>query len=95
MINTNGDTRYNNLCRVITKDNAGINTFLGDPDDILECNCQFRCVLQLHVNEMSLLFAPETSVVDPTLYKEDFKDMTGFVRLKTRSDSTSSDKFRK
>lgn len=73
-----------------TEINTKLNTFLGDPDDILECNCQFRCVLQLHVNEMSLLFAPDTDAVDPTLHKEDFKDMSSFVRLKTRSDSTNS-----
>ncbi|XP_050711820.1 uncharacterized protein LOC126995945 isoform X1 [Eriocheir sinensis] len=60
----------------------------GDPDDVLETDCQFRCVLQLHLNEMSLLFAPDMDAVDPTRHKEDFKDLDSFVRLKTQSDTT-------
>ena len=70
--------------------NAELHTFLGDPDDVLECDCQFRCVLQLHVNEMSLIYAPDTDALDPILHKSNFKDMSSFVRLKTSSDSASS-----
>ncbi|XP_050711817.1 decapping nuclease DXO homolog isoform X3 [Eriocheir sinensis] len=62
----------------------------GDPDDVMETDCQFRCVLQLHLNEMSLLFAPDIDAVDPTRHKEDFKDLNSFLRLKAKLESTTS-----
>lgn len=58
----------------------------GDPDEVLECNCQFRCVLQLHLKELTLLYPTATDGVDQTRHKPNFKDMSSFVTVKARKD---------
>lgn len=59
---------------------------LGDPDEVLECNCQFRCALKLHLNELVLLYPTATDGIDQTRHKRNFKDMSSFVILKARKE---------
>lgn len=60
----------------------------GDPNGVLEGDCQFQCVLQLDLNGKSLLLSAHIDAADPTRHQEDFRDMNSFVRLKARKDST-------
>ncbi|KAG0699147.1 Decapping and exoribonuclease protein [Chionoecetes opilio] len=54
----------------------------GNPDDVLECDCQFRCVLNLHLNELSLLYPIAIHGVDESLLQGNLTDTRAFVSIK-------------
>ncbi|XP_045121242.1 decapping and exoribonuclease protein-like [Portunus trituberculatus] len=66
----------------------------GDPDQVLECNCQFRCVVKQHVNELSLMYSMNTHGTDQAHHKENFTDMSSFVLLRALKECTEPFKQR-
>lgn len=63
-------------------------TSSGDPKAMLEADCQYQCVLQMDLNGKTLLLTAHVDAVDPIRHQEGFTDMSSFVRLKARKDST-------
>ncbi|KAG0713986.1 Decapping and exoribonuclease protein [Chionoecetes opilio] len=62
----------------------------GNPDDVLECDCQFRCVLNLHLNELSLLYPIAIHGVDESLLQGNLTDTSAFVSIKETREKVNS-----
>ncbi|XP_063877642.1 decapping and exoribonuclease protein-like isoform X2 [Scylla paramamosain] len=66
----------------------------GDPNEVVHCNSEFRCVLKQHLSELTLLYHTSTDAVDQTCHQDDFKDMSSFVSLKACIERTIPHKQR-
>lgn len=54
----------------------------GDPEEGVEANEEYRCVLQTKLDQMSLLYAPEVDCADSEMFEEGFQDLSSFVMVK-------------
>uniref|UniRef100_A0A0N7ZC26 Decapping nuclease n=1 Tax=Scylla olivacea TaxID=85551 RepID=A0A0N7ZC26_SCYOL len=66
----------------------------GDPDQVMECNCQFRCVVKQHLNEITLMYSANTHAIDQSCHQENFTDMSSFVSLRALKEFTEPFKQR-
>ncbi|XP_045121241.1 decapping and exoribonuclease protein-like [Portunus trituberculatus] len=66
----------------------------GDPNEVVHCNRQFRCVLKQHLNEMTLLHQITTDAIDRSRHQDNFKDMSSFVSLKACVERFKPNKIR-
>lgn len=54
----------------------------GDPEDGIDANEEYRCVLKTMMGETSLLYAPEVDCADPEEFDEEFDNLDAFILVK-------------
>lgn len=53
----------------------------GKPEENVVANEEYRCVLRMKVDQISLIHASKLDFADPEQFEEDFKDLNGFLMV--------------